>query len=162
MPETPCPLATGTHLRQIRKMIQLPTFDAIRDDFSFLDNWEDRYRYVIELGRALPPMPDDLRIEANKVRGCASQVWLASRIERSGDKSRLHFDGDSDAHLVRGLVAILLVLVQDKTPAEILAVDPRAAFVELGLGEHLTPQRSNGFASMAARVRADAQALAGP
>jgi cysteine desulfuration protein SufE len=135
-----------------------PTFNSIRDDFSFLDTWEDRYRYVMELGRALPPLEDALRTEANKVRGCASQVWLASRI---GDRTAngapiLHFDGDSDAHLVRGLVAILFALVQDRGADEILTVNPNAAFVELGLGEHLTPQRSNGFASMVARVRADA------
>ena len=136
----------------------MPSYDTIRDDFAMLDSWEDRYRYVMELGRALPPLADNLRTEANKVRGCASQVWLASHLApREGSSvPQLHFDGDSDAHLVRGLVAILFVLVQDKSPAEILAVDPHAAFNELGLGEHLTPQRSNGFVSMVARVRADA------
>jgi cysteine desulfuration protein SufE len=136
------------------------TIASIRDDFALLDSWEDRYRYVMELGRTLPALDDTQRNDANKVRGCASQVWLASRqTSRAGDGiSVLHFDGDSDAHLVRGLVAILLVLVQDKTAAEILAVDPHALFNELGLGEHLTPQRSNGFASMVARVRADATA----
>ena len=139
-------------------MTPLPSYDQIRDDFSFMDNWEDRYRYVMELGRALPALDDGLRTDANKVRGCASQVWLASRINASDGVSRLHFDGDSDAHLVRGLVAILFILVQDRSPADILAVDAHAAFAELGLGEHLTPQRSNGFASMVARVRADAQA----
>ncbi len=141
-------------------MISAPTFESIRDDFSLLDSWEDRYRYVMELGRALPPLDDALRTDTNKVRGCASQVWLASQISRRspGGAPVLHFDGDSDAHLVRGLVAILLVLVQDKTASEVLAADPNAAFVELGLGAHLTPQRSNGFASMVARVRADAKA----
>ncbi len=141
-------------------MTTAPTIDSIRDDFALLDSWEDRYRYVMELGRALPPLDDTQRSDANKVRGCASQVWLASRIARHtpDGASILHFDGDSDAHLVRGLVAILLVLVQDKTATEIMAVDPNVVFNELGLGAHLTPQRSNGFASMVARVRADAQA----
>lgn len=138
-------------------MLTVPSYNTIRDDFAMLDSWEDRYRYVMELGRALPPLNDKLRTEVNKVRGCASQVWLASQI-KPGAPARLHFDGDSDAHLVRGLVAILFVLVQDKSPAEILGVDAHAAFTELGLGEHLTPQRSNGFASMVARVRADATA----
>ena len=137
-------------------MAALPHYDSIRDDFGFLDNWEDRYRYVMELGRALPPLDDRLRTEANKVRGCASQVWLASKPEGG----HLHFDGDSDSQLVRGLIAILFVLVQDRAPAEILATDPHKAFGELGLGEHLTPQRSNGFASMVTRVRADATAAA--
>ena len=150
------PLASRPLLRQMEAMAPLPTYDQIRDDFAFLESWEDRYRYVMELGRALPPLDDGLRNDANKVRGCASQVWLSSRTERTNGTPHLHFDGDSDAHLVRGLVAILFVLVQDRTPAEILAVDPHAAFAELGLGEHLTPQRSNGFASMVARVRADA------
>lgn len=150
------PLASGPQLRQMEAMALLPTYDQIRDDFAFLESWEDRYRYVMELGRTLPPLDDGLRNDANKVRGCASQVWLSSRTESINGAPHLHFDGDSDAHLVRGLVAILFVLVQDRTPADILAVDPHAAFAELGLGEHLTPQRSNGFASMVARVRADA------
>lgn len=141
-------------------MTYLPSYDTIRDDFAMLESWEDRYRYVMELGRALPPLDEALRVEANKVRGCASQVWLASRLEpgAAGQQPRLHFDGDSDAHLVRGLVAVLFALVQGKAPAEIIKLDPHAAFAELGLGEHLTPQRSNGFASMVARVRADATA----
>ncbi len=140
-------------------MTTLPTYDSIRDDFSFLESWEDRYRYVMELGRALPPLDEGLRTEANKVRGCASQVWLAS-MSAGAAPARLHFDGDSDSQLVRGLIAILFVLVQDRTRDEILAVDPHKAFAELGLAEHLTPQRSNGFASMVTRVRADAAAAA--
>jgi cysteine desulfuration protein SufE len=138
------------------------TFDAIRSDFALLDEWEDRYRYVIELGRALPALPEALRTEANKVRGCASQVWLASRGRRAGPTSPavLTFVGDSDAHIVRGLIAILFAMYADKTAEEILRVDARAAFAELGLEEHLTPQRSNGFFSMVERIRRDAQALA--
>ena len=141
-------------------MAQNMTYDSIRDDFAFLDSWEDRYRFVMELGRALPPLDEALRTDSNKVRGCASQVWLASKISgwTPTGVPMLHFDGESDAHLVRGLVAILFALVQDKPADEILAVDPNAAFTELGLGEHLTPQRSNGFASMVTRIRADARA----
>ena len=134
----------------------------IRSDFELLDDWEDRYRYVIELGRALPPLDEAGRTEANKVRGCASQVWLATEIVPPADGSgppRLRFRGDSDAHIVRGLIAILFAIYQDKTPDEILATDARGILAELGLQEHLTPQRSNGFASMIERIRADARAV---
>ena len=138
------------------------TLDAIRSDFALLDDWEDRYRYVIELGRALPPLPDALRTDANKVRGCASQVWLASKVRASaqGKGPVLEFQGDSDAHIVRGLIAILFAMFQEKTPEVILSADAQAAFAELGLKEHLTPQRSNGFFSMVERIRNDARALA--
>ncbi|MCB1514340.1 MAG: SufE family protein [Hyphomicrobiaceae bacterium] len=132
----------------------------IRDDFSLLDDWEDRYRYVIELGRQLPEFPDDMRTEANKVRGCASQVWIATHIDEAGGVRRMHFEGDSDAHIVRGLIAILLALYQDATPEEILQSDAQRVFADLGLAEHLTQQRSNGLASMVARIRADATAAA--
>ncbi|MEW5963391.1 MAG: SufE family protein [Pseudomonadota bacterium] len=136
----------------------MPTLADIRDDFAFLDDWEDRYRYVIELGRALPPLDEALRTEANKVRGCASQVWLASRLEPGSDgQPRLVLAGDSDALIVRGLVAVLFALYHDKTPQEILAVDAEREFASLGLKEHLTPQRSNGFASMVQRIRSDAE-----
>jgi cysteine desulfuration protein SufE len=137
------------------------SIDAIRSDFALLDDWEDRYRYVIELGRSLPPLPEALRTEANKVRGCASQVWLASEVRPSapGQASALAFQGDSDAHIVRGLIAILFALYAGRTPEEILRTDARALFRELGLGEHLTQQRSNGFFSMVERIRADAEAL---
>jgi cysteine desulfuration protein SufE len=138
------------------------TLETIRSDFALLDDWEDRYRYLIELGRGLPPFPEALRTDANKVRGCVSQVWLASTLERNGAGSApvLKFQGDSDAHIVRGLVAVLFALMQGKTPAEVLRADARALFAELGLAEHLTPQRSNGFFSMVERVRADARAAA--
>ncbi len=141
-------------------MISAPTFASIRDDFSLLDSWEDRFRYVMELGRALPQLDEKLRVEANKVRGCASQVWLSSHIvgHTEAGVPIIHFDGDSDAHLVRGLVALLLVLVQDRDAADIATIDAHAAFAELGLSEHLSPQRSNGVASMITRVRADATA----
>jgi cysteine desulfuration protein SufE len=138
------------------------TIDTIRADFALLDEWEDRYRYLIELGRGLPPFPEALRTDANKVRGCVSQVWLASAVRHDGPGSAplLEFQGDSDAHIVRGLVAILFALVQRKTPQEILRADAQSFFAELGLKEHLTPQRSNGFFSMVERIRADARAAA--
>ena len=138
------------------------TLDAIRSDFALLDDWEDRYRYVIELGRGLPPFPDALRTEANKVRGCASQVWLATTVHRPNPSAGpvLAFQGDSDAHIVRGLIAILLAIYADRTAEEILGIDAQATFAELGLKEHLTPQRSNGFFSMVERIRRDAHALA--
>ena len=134
------------------------TIDTIRADFALLDEWEDRYRYLIELGRGLPPFPEALRTDANKVRGCVSQVWLASAVNRNSGASMLEFQGDSDAHIVRGLVAVLFALVQGRTPEQILAADAKVLFAELGLVEHLTPQRSNGFFSMVERVRADARA----
>jgi cysteine desulfuration protein SufE len=139
----------------------LTTLDTIRADFTLLDDWEDRYRYVIELGRGLPPLPDALRTDANKVRGCASQVWLSSRVRAAGQESApvLEFQGDSDAHIVRGLIAILFAMFQGQTPEVILSTDAQAAFAELGLKEHLTPQRSNGFFSMVERIRSDARAL---
>lgn len=132
------------------------TLETIRDDFSLLDEWEDRYRYVIELGRALAPIAEKDRTEANKVRGCASQVWLATTVDRSGGAPIMRFTGDSDAHIVRGLVAILLTIYGGKPAKEILATDALAIFDELGLREHLTPQRSNGVASMVERIRRDA------
>ncbi len=133
----------------------------IRSDFELLDDWEDRYRYVIELGRALPPLDEAARTDANKVRGCASQVWLTTEVVPPADgtgQPRLRFRGDSDAHIVRGLIAILFSIYQGKTPDEILALDARDVLAELGMHEHLTPQRSNGFASMVERIRADARA----
>ncbi|MBX9588128.1 MAG: SufE family protein [Hyphomonadaceae bacterium] len=138
------------------------SIEAIRSDFALLDDWEDRYRYLIELGRGLAPLPEMLRTEANKVRGCASQVWLASTPRRNGAGAppALELQGDSDAHIVRGLIAVLFALFDGKTAEAILATDAQATFAELGLKEHLTPQRSNGFFSMVERIRSDARALA--
>ena len=130
--------------------------DQIIDDFSFLGDWEDRYRYVIELGRKLEPLPEAERTPANKVSGCASQVWLWTRAGEDGGK-RLRFVGDSDAHIVRGLIAILIALFDNKTPAEIVAIDPDALFAQLDLKAHLSSQRSNGLRSMVARIKADAR-----
>ncbi len=139
------------------------TLETIRSDFEVLDDWEDRYRYVIELGRSLEPLPEEERSDANKVRGCASQVWLSTQVEQAtGGVPVLRFVGDSDAHIVRGLIAILLAVYSGHRADEILACDAHAVFRELGLAEHLTPQRSNGFAAMVERIRADAsRALAG-
>ncbi|WP_333795181.1 SufE family protein [Hyphomicrobium sp.] len=136
------------------------TIAHLQSDFDLLDDWEDRYRYIIELGRALAPFPDALRTEATKVRGCTSQVWLVSEVRRGDDGAGpvLHFVGDSDAHIVRGLVAVLFALYQDKPAREILEIEPETVFTSLGLKEHLTPQRSNGLASMVERIRADARA----
>lgn len=135
------------------------SLEEIRSNFALLDDWEDRYRYVIELGRALPELDGAFKTDATKVRGCASQVWVISR-KRPGDAADPHldFEGDSDALIVRGLIAILLEAVAGKTAREILAMDLPGAFAELGLKENLTPQRSNGLASMIARIRADATA----
>ena len=137
------------------------TIDGLIDDFAFLDDWEDRYRYVIELGKALPEFADAERTEANKVRGCASQVWFVSEVARNGEPA-LRFRGDSDAHIVRGLIAILLALYSGKSAREIVRTDPEAVFARLGLREHLTSQRSNGLSSMVARIRSDAKAALSP
>jgi len=134
------------------------TIDDIKENFALLDEWDDRYRYVIELGRTLAPMAEADHTSENKVQGCASQVWLARSLVRDASGgSLLHFVGDSDAHIVRGLIAILLALYSDKPPQEILKADAIALFEELGLREHLTPQRSNGFRAMVERIRRDAQ-----
>ena len=133
------------------------TIDDIRDNFALLDDWDDRYRYVIELGRTLTPMPEAEHSAANKVQGCASQVWLSRQIERAGDEAVLTYLGDSDAHIVRGLIAILLTLFSGRTPQQILATDAVAVFDEFGFREHLTPQRSNGLRSMIERIRTDAR-----
>jgi len=136
------------------------TIDEIRDNFALLDDWDDRYRYVIELGRALDPLPEQEHSAANKVQGCASQVWLSRRLGRNDrNEPVLSYLGDSDAHIVRGLIAILLTLVSGHTPKEILATDPLAVFDELGFREHLTPQRSNGLRSMVERIRIDAREM---
>src|SRR5215831_3426393 len=133
--------------------------EEILDNFSLLEDWDDRYRYVIELGRGLNPLSERDRTEANKVQGCASQVWLATTVHRNGHGGPvLTFCGDSDAHIVRGLIAILFAMFSGKRARDILSTDAIAVFERLGLREHLTPQRSNGFRSMVERIRADARA----
>lgn len=138
------------------------TIADLLSDFALLDDWEDRYRYVIELGRGLEPIDEDARTDANKVRGCASQVWLQTTVEHGADDPKLVFIGDSDAHIVRGLIAILFDVYSGRRASEILKLDALDIFRRLGLHEHLTPQRSNGFAAMVERIRTDARhALAG-
>jgi cysteine desulfuration protein SufE len=130
------------------------SLETLLADFDLFDDWEDRYKYIIELGNTLEPLSAAEHCEENKVPGCVSQVWLVTEKQTS----TLCFRGDSDAHIVRGLVAILLDLYSDRPPADILAFDARAAFEQMGLGEHLTPQRSNGFYAMVQRIRNDATA----
>ena len=133
--------------------------DEIIDNFSLLDDWDDRYRYLIELGRELPPLPAEAHNEANKVRGCASQVWLDTSVRPNGAGGPvLTFVGDSDAHIVRGLIAILFAMYSGRSAKDILATDAVALFEKIGLREHLTPQRSNGFRSMVDRIHSDARA----
>jgi cysteine desulfuration protein SufE len=136
-------------------MTQIETardFEEIAENFAFLDDWEDRYGYVIELGKAMPPLPDALKGPETKVEGCASQVWIAPRVEE-GPPRRLHFDGDSDAMIVRGLIAILRALYSGRTVEEIRAIDPEAELGRLSLRDHLSSQRSNGLKAMVARLR---------
>ena len=133
--------------------------DDIIDNFSVLDDWDDRYRYLIELGRELPPLAAAAHSDANKVQGCASQVWLDTSVRPNGTRGPvLSFAGDSDAHIVRGLIAVLFAIYSGKAAKDILATDALALFQRLGLREHLTPQRSNGFRSMVERIRSDARA----
>lgn len=133
------------------------SLDDLAAEFELLGDWEERYRYVIELGRELAPLSDEERSEANKVRGCASQVWLVTEAQADGT---IVFRGDSDAHIVRGLIAVLLRLFSGKAASEIAGYDAKAAFDQLGLAGALSTQRSNGLASMAARIERDARALA--
>jgi cysteine desulfuration protein SufE len=135
------------------------TLEDLVAEFELLGDWEERYRYVIELGRELAPLSEAERTDANKVRGCASQVWLVTEATPDGG---LAFRGDSDAHIVRGLIALLLRLHSGRKPAEILAFDAKAAFDRLGLAGALSAQRSNGLASMIARIRRDAERASTP
>lgn len=132
---------------------------TIIDDFEYLDDWEDRYRYLIEIGKALPDMPEEDRTEDNKVKGCASQVWLVAETKpgESGDPVMV-FRGDSDAHIVRGLVGIVLAATSDHKASQVEQFDEAALLAKLGLGEHLTPQRANGLRSMVMRIKAHAAA----
>ena len=136
----------------------MATIDEIRENFELLEDWDDRYRYVIELGRTLEPMPETEHSAANKVQGCVSQVWLSKTVGRSANgQALLKYVGDSDAHIVRGLIAILLTLYSGRTAEQILATDAASVFNEFGFREHLTPQRSNGLRAMVERIRNDAR-----
>ncbi|EAR50663.1 Probable SufE protein [Oceanicola granulosus HTCC2516] len=139
-----------------------PAFEDIAETFEFLDDWEERYRHVIELGKAMPPLDPALRVPATKVEGCASQVWLVPRIDGEGPEAVFHFAGESDAMIVNGLIAVLGALYDGLPVREVGAVDARAAFARLGLNDHLSAQRSNGLRAMVERVRAlAARAAAG-
>lgn len=135
-------------------------FEEIVETFEFLDDWEDRYRHVIEMGRAMEPLPEAQKLPATKVEGCASQVWLVPEIEGAGPGAVLRFRGDSDAMIVKGLIAILRALYNGLTVAEARAVDAQVELGRLGLDEHLSSQRSNGLRAMVARVRAVAEKAA--
>jgi len=139
-------------------MTQPQAFQEISDNLSFLGDWEDRYRYLIELGQALPKLEADERNDTNKVNGCISQVWLVAEPVAANGTTALHIRGESDAMIVQGLVAILLALYSDRPAAEIAETDAVAIFDELGLREHLTAQRSNGLVAMVNRIRSEARA----
>lgn len=134
------------------------TVDELVSDFEIFDDWEDRYAHILDLGRKLDPLPEAARTDANKVRGCMSQVWLISDREEGDGAARLHFRGDSDAHLVKGLIALLMELYDRRTPDEILALDGEEAIRRLGLDEFLSAQRRNGLVAMLGRIRRIAEA----
>jgi len=125
------------------------------EDFEFLTDWEDRYMHVIDMGKQLSGLPDALKVDANKVKGCVSQVWLTTQHEAADD--RLTFEGDSDAHIVKGLVAIVLEIYSGRSPKEIIALEAEPILGKLGLSEHLSPQRSNGLRAMVGRIKAEAE-----
>lgn len=129
-----------------------PRVEELIENFSFLDDWEDRFRYLIDLGRNLAPMDEALKTEETKVRGCTSQVWIVDRVE-PGSPPHLHFIADSDAHIVKGLIAVLLSIYDGRSPEEILAIDIKQAIARLGFEQHLSPNRANGLFSMVERIR---------
>jgi cysteine desulfuration protein SufE len=132
--------------------------EQIIDDFSVLDDWDERYRYIIEIGRKMQPLPEAQKNELTRVRGCASQVWLISRLAKDEDgREIVVFEGESDAMIVRGLIAILLQLYSGKSSDEILSIDAKRVLGELGLDTHLSQQRSNGLFAMVERIRSDAR-----
>ncbi|MGI6851531.1 SufE family protein [Mesorhizobium sp. 1B3] len=130
--------------------------ETIKDDFALLDDWEDRYRYIIELGQGLPPFPEEARDDAHKVQGCVSQVWLDTK-RSAGTDPILSFQGDSDAHIVRGLVAIMIALFSERRASDIIRIEAEETMRNLGLDEHLTPQRANGLRSMVRRIKKEAE-----
>jgi len=139
----------------------LPTIETIREDFAVMEDWEDRYRYLIDLGRDLPPFPEQARDAAHKVHGCASQVWLVAEAGDGADPV-VTFLGDSDAHIVRGLVAVMLALMSGRKASAIAAADPEATFRALGLDSHLSQQRTNGLRAMVRRMQQEAAAILQP
>lgn len=131
------------------------TLEKIISDFEFIEEWEDRYRYVIDLGDQLEPYPEELKTPETKVQGCVSQVWLTSELQN--EENKIILSGDSDAHIVRGLMAIVFTIFSGKSPEEILKIDVQSIFKTLGLNEHISPQRSNGLNAMVKRIQSDAQ-----
>ena len=127
-------------------------FSELAENFELFDNWEDRYRYIIDLGRKLPPLPEEFKTDATKVRGCMSQVWMAPS-PPTGDSNKFSFAADSDAHIVKGLIAVLGILFSNKTTADITQIDTDGAFRQLGLDQHLSPTRRNGLISMVAKIK---------
>ena len=138
----------------------LPPIAEIVDNFAFLEEWEDRHQYLMELGRKLPPLPEEARTEANKVRGCVSQVWLDTSVDHQDGAPRLHFRGDSDAHITKGVVAVLIAFFDGRTAEDAAKADALGLFQRLGLSEHLTAQRANGARAMMERIRQDAARVA--
>jgi cysteine desulfuration protein SufE len=130
-----------------------PAFEEIAETFEFLDDWEERYRHVIELGKAMDPLDDAVKVPATKVDGCASQVWILPQIEGEGQAAVFHFHGDSDAMIVRGLIAVLHAMYDGLTVGEVLKVDAGGELARLGLNDHLSSQRSNGVRAMVERIR---------
>ncbi|WP_127145620.1 SufE family protein [Pelagibacterium montanilacus] len=139
-------------------MSTTPQFDEIAENLDFLDDWEDRYRYLIELGQQMAPLAEAERSEANRVHGCASQVWLVTETDAVDGQTVLRYRGESDAMIVKGLVAILLALYSGRTPAEVAETDAVSILDSIGLREHLSTQRANGLSAMVGRIRSDAQA----
>jgi cysteine desulfuration protein SufE len=134
------------------------SIDDLVEDFELFEDWEERYRYIVDLGKKLPPMPEEEKIEDNKVRGCMSQVWMTSQVDDSTEPSTLSFRADSDAFIVKGLIAILLELYSGRTPQEITELDATEALTRLGLESHLSPNRRNGFVAIVGRIKSEAQA----
>lgn len=134
------------------------SIDDLVEDFELFEDWEDRYRYIVDLGKKLPPMPDDEKTEDNKVRGCMSQVWMTCQEDAAA--RTLSFRADSDAFIVKGLIAILMELYSGRPPKEILELDAEEALARLGLESHLSPNRRNGFVAMVGRIKSEAEARA--
>jgi cysteine desulfuration protein SufE len=146
----------GVSRRSIAEPHMQPDLDTIMSDFDLLDDWEDRYRYIIDLGRSLEPLPDGARSDMNKVQGCVSQVWLDTSVGAGADPV-ISYKGDSDAHIVRGLVALVLAIYSGQKASRIRATDALEILKTLGLDQHLSPQRSNGLKAMVQRIRKDSE-----
>jgi len=145
----------ATHTSDLQMIEPAARFDELVDNFGLFDDWEDRYRYIIDLGKKLPDFPDALKNDTHKVRGCMSQVWIVPGHVKA-DESRFAFAADSDAHIVKGLIHVLASLYTGKVMADVAAIDAEAAFAKLGLDQHLSPSRRNGLVAMVDRIRAAA------